>query len=118
MGTSLCVCFREATAVYLPAYLRFLSFPGREGHHGAYIRLLDSGIKKREGKAAVSLVPGENALQRHGSSACSADGRGRPEVSQAGTEKHWGGPVSQGLPGELKPWEHWASFSFTCSLGP
>ena len=114
----MCASGRPQQFTCRPLCLRFLSFPGREGHHGAYIRLLDSGIKKREGKAAVSLVPGENALQRHGSSACSADGRGRPEVSQAGTEKHWGGPVSQGLPGELKPWEHWASFSFTYSLGP
>lgn len=79
MGISLCLFFRNVRAVYLPAYLPEISQLSRStvrGTMGHIVRLLDSGIKKREGKAAVSLVPGENVLQRHGSSACSADGRG------------------------------------------
>lgn len=79
VGISLCVLFRNVRAVYLPACLPETSQLSRStvrGTTGHIVRLLDSGIKKREGKAAVSLVPGENVLQRHGSSAYSADGRG------------------------------------------
>ena len=67
VGTSLCVFFRNVTAVDLPAYLPEISQLSRStvrGPMGCIVRLLDSGIKKREGKAALSLVPGENALQR------------------------------------------------------
>lgn len=82
------VCVLQEGHSSLPAGLFAWDFSAfwehRDGHHGAYIRLLDSGIKEREGKAAVSLVPGENALQRHGSSACSGDGRGDQKCPRLG----------------------------------